>query len=377
MNEVFIWISVVLLAGYSTLMLYYYAGWLRTPRFNASGFAPETKVSIVIAARNEEQNIWNCVRSILQQDYPKELMEVIVVDDHSLTPFPEERGVRALSLPSNLEGKKEAIAFGIQHSTGNIVITTDADCVAGKNWLSTLVSYYEQFHPKMIAAPVAFSNETSWLEKWQSLDLCGMTTITAGAITNGFPNMCSGANLAYEKKVFEEVGGFAGIDKQPSGDDVMLMQKIAIKYPGGVHFLKSNEAIVLTKAVKTFTELFHQRIRWLSKGTAFPDWRVSAVLVFSWLFNLSFVINFIGGFFRWELWLMAGIAFLLKTLFELPLLLEGCSFFGKRNLILYILPVQALHILYVVLAGGMSRFYQYNWKGRSYSNRLNPMRPGC
>ncbi len=381
MSEVFTWISVVLLAGYSALMLFYYAGWLRTLNFKADGLAPKTKVSILIAARNEEQNIESCVRSVLQQDYPRELMEVIVADDHSedgtidvvnsLTPRSEGKDDQAVSLfyERNVgSGKKRAIETGIKRASGVLIITTDADCVANHKWLSAIVAYYEQYHPKMIAGPVAFTNEYSWLEKWQSLDLCGMMAITAGAITNDFPNMCNGANLAYEKKVFQELGGFDGIDKQPGGDDVMLMQKIAKKYPGGVHFLKSEEAIVLTRSVKTLSELFQQRIRWLSKGTAFPDWRVSAVLVFSWLFNVSILVNFIAGFFARELWLMAGIALLLKTLFELPLLHGGCSFFAKRNLMLYVLPAQVLHILYVALAGGMSRFFKYEWKDRKYSN---------
>jgi len=374
-------ISIALLIGYCPLMLFYFIGWKRTTLFSLPvSFSPKTKITVIIAARNEELNIGHCVRSILSQNYPEELLEVIVVDDHSQDgtmrvaeslaqdPTPKGTGVRALLLPSNSKGKKDAIAFGIQHSAGDLIITTDADCVADTKWLSTLVSYYEQFQPKMLAGPVAYTNEISWLEKWQSLDLCGMIAITAGAITNRFPNMCNGANLAYEKKVFEEVGGFDGINKQPSGDDVMLMQKIAREYPQGVHFLKSKEAIVFTQTEQTLRGLFQQRIRWLSKGTAFPDWRVSGVLVFSWLFNLSILFNFIAGFFLKELWLMAGSSFLIKTLAELPLLVAGCSFFGKEKLLWNVIPAQMVHILYVMLAGGISRLYQYEWKGRSYSN---------
>ena len=183
--------------------------------------------------------------------------------------------------------------------------------------------------------------------------------------------MCNGANLAYEKKVFEGVGGFSGIDKQPSGDDVMLMMKIAKQHPKRVHFLKSIDALISTQPEKTFPGLFQQRLRWLSKGTAFPNWKVSAVLVFSWLFNFSILINFIAGFFVQEIWLVAGISVLIKIVVELPLLLSGFSFFGKSKLIWIVLPAQLMHILYVVIVGGMSRFYQYNWKGRKYSNSLS------
>jgi len=373
-------ISVVLLVGYSALMLFYFIGWKRTQDYSVDDkFKPKTKVSVIIAARNEEEHIGNCILSLLQQDYPKELYEIIVIDDHSepsLTPAPspKERGVQTVPLKYIFNsgiGKKAAIEMGINHAIGELITTTDADCVAEKKWIATIVAYYEKFQPKMIAAPVAFSDEKSWLEKWQSLDLCGMMAITAGAITNGFPNMCNGANLAYEKKVFEEVGGFTGIDKQPSGDDVMLMMKIAKQYPGGVHFLKSKKAVVSTQTEKTVAGLFQQRLRWLSKGTAFPDWKVSGVLVCSWLFNLSILINLISGFFLHELWLVAGTSFLIKTAVELPLLWSGCSFFGKRNLIWSVLPAQVMHILYVVIVGSASRFYKYTWKGRAYSKSLS------
>lgn len=375
-------ISFVLLAGYSALILYYFIGWKRTKDFVFEEHDnPKTKVSVVIAARNEEDNIGNCILSLLQQDYPKELYEVIVIDDHSedktLETLRSYKSAQLIILQlSNHEQqgnsfKKKAIELGIRSSTGNLIITTDADCIAANKWLLTIVSYYEKHHPVMIASPVAFVSESSLLEIGQSLDLCGMMAITAGAITNGFPNMCNGANLAYERKVFEEVGGFTGIAQQPSGDDVMLMMKIAKKYPAGIHFLKSKDAIVFTQPEKTWKALFHQRLRWLSKGTAFPNWKVSAVLVFSWLFNISILINSIAGFSARNLWLIAGISFLIKTVVELPLLWSGCFFFGKQKLILFVLPAQLMHILYVVIVGGMSRFYQYNWKGRKYSNSLS------
>ncbi len=413
MTDVWIFVSVVLLADYSALMVFYFAGWLRTRSYKTERFSPKTKVSVVIAARNEEAHIENCVRSILDQDYPKELFEIIVVDDFSEDRTVELLGAKELTslrvprfriggrsnppvqsanqqgiasaqlstqslaveprndglikiLSSNFPGKKRAIETGIQNATGELIVTTDADCIMGEKWLSTAFSYYEKFHPKMIAAPVAFTHEKTWLEKWQSLDLCGMMAITAGATTNGFPNMCNGANLAYEKKVFEEVGGFSGIDNQPSGDDVMLMQKIARKYPGGVHFLKSQDAIVLTKPEKTLSGLFQQRLRWLSKGTAFPDWRVSAVLIFSYAFNLSIIVNLVAGIFYRDLLALAIVALALKTLVELPLLWSGCNFFQKKKLLLYILPAQVFHILYVVIVGGASRLMSVRWKGRKY-----------
>ena len=356
-------------------MIFYLIGWLRTSKHSPLPvLTPNTKVSIIIAARNEEENIGNCILSLLQQDYPRELFEIIAIDDHSqdktlsVMKSIKSAQLKILQLPVDETNsyKKAAINYGILQAFGDLIIMTDADCIAENRWLSTIVSYYEKHRPVMIAGPVALINESGWLEKWQSLDLCGMMVITAGAITNGFPNMCNGGNLAYEKKAFTDVGGFKGIDKLPGGDDVMLMMKFTKEYPRKVHFLKSKEAIVFTQPVRTFSDLIQQRLRWLSKGTAFPDWRVSAVLIFSWLFNLSIIINFFGGFFWKELWEVAGLAFVVKTFFDLLILWSGCSFFGKNKLLWNILPAQVLHILYVAILGGMSRFSKFKWKERVY-----------
>ncbi len=407
--SIIIGISLLLLGWYVSLMLFYYWGWLKTRSFKADPhFSPKTKVSVIIAARNEEEKIGNCVRSILNQDYPPELYEIILVDDHSedntmkafLNVAPSLRdpitgqkadelersnplsqsnkriaSTRLVALSMAVESrndakllsfKKQAISKGIAAAQGELIITTDADCIAESGWIKNMVNYYEKNEPVMIAGPVAFTGEKSWLEKWQSLDMCGMMVITAGAITNGFPNMCNGANLAYQKQAFLDVNGFEGVDNHPSGDDVMLMMKLSKKFPGGVHFLKSEDAIVYTQPEKNLSSLFQQRLRWLSKATAFPDWKVSAVMVLSYVFNLSIVVNLIAGIF-WMHFLWTGlIALVVKSVVEFLILYSGCRFFKKENLMRLFLPAEVFHILYVLIVGGASWVTGFGWKGRRY-----------
>jgi cellulose synthase/poly-beta-1,6-N-acetylglucosamine synthase-like glycosyltransferase len=110
-----------------------------------------------------------------------------------------------------------------------LIVTTDADCIASPAWLRTIVAFYETFDPVLIAAPVTFFSKGTFFDIFQSLDFMALQGITGATIHKKFHAMCNGANLAYTKKAFDEVGGFTGIDNIASGDDMLLMHKISVK----------------------------------------------------------------------------------------------------------------------------------------------------
>jgi len=250
-------ISLFFTALYLLVLLFLIRGWLavKKPKVATSGFS--TKVTILIAARNEEDNIASTIEDILAQDYPKELTEVIIVDDHSIDCTAEiitsyaDRGIKLLQLREEQalnSYKKKAIAEAIRRSTGDVMVATDADCSMGPQWLSTIIGYYETYHPVMISSPVGYFKEKSFFERLQTLEFSYLIGIGAAFIGNGSASTCNGANLAYRKDVFYEVGGFKGIDDVASGDDELLLQKVAARYPGKIGFLKRSEAVVYTHA---------------------------------------------------------------------------------------------------------------------------------
>ena len=102
--------------------------------------------------------------------------------------------------------------------------------------------------------------------------------------------MCNGANLAYTKKAFTEVGGFTGIDNIASGDDMLLMHKIYKLYPDKVMFLKSKDAIVQTAPVNSVKDFFNQRIRWASKADKYDDKRIFVVLLLVYVVNVLLLV---------------------------------------------------------------------------------------
>src|SRR4026207_1095280 len=156
--------------------------------------------------------------------------------------------------------------------------------------------------------------------------------------------MWSGANLAYERNAFYEVNGFAGIDHIASGDDMLLMHKIATQYPGKIFYLKSIEAIVSTQPMKTWKEFFNQRRRWASKANSYNDKKFSLVLSLVYLFNFSFLVLFIAGWWNKLYWAWLAGAWVLKTLVELPFFYSLARFFDKQWITRYFFFLQPLHI---------------------------------
>ena len=179
--------------------------------------------------------------------------------------------------------------------------------------------------------------------------------------------MCNGANLAYERKLFYEVDGFAGIDHIASGDDMLLMHKIAKKYPGKIYYLKSVDAIVSTQPMQTWKQFFNQRIRWASKATHYDDKRIFFVLLLVYLLNLFFPVMLIAGFWDNQFWFLFLIAWILKTVIELPFFYSVSQFFNKQWAVKFFFFFQPLHIFYIIISGILGQFGKYEWKGRKVS----------
>src|SRR5690606_33041555 len=109
--------------------------------------------------------------------------------------------------------KKYAITQAIAQAHGDIMVTTDADCRMGKNWLSTDIQKFEESDCYMLSSPVSYSEEKSFFEILQTLEFQYLIGLGAAGIGNGAPTTCNGANLAYRRDIFYEVGGFNGIDE--------------------------------------------------------------------------------------------------------------------------------------------------------------------
>ena len=366
-------LSLFLTAIYLAVLIYLIKGWaaLKRPQLKHTGFT--TKVTVLIAARNEEAKIHLTIEDILAQDYPKHLTEIIIVDDHStdrtsaIISSYADRGVKLLQLnedrPLN-SYKKKAIAEAINLSSGELMVATDADCRMGSRWLSSVVGYYEKGGLVMISSPVSFFEEKSLFERLQTLEFYSLIGTGAAFIGNKRASTCNGANFAYRKDVFYEVGGFKGIDDLASGDDELLLQKVAERFPGKIGFLKLYDAVVFTHAKYTLKEFLQQRRRWASKSVKYKDKKVVALVVCFWLFNLSVLLNACLGFYDVYFFKLFTIQVLLKYLFELIFLLPISTFFKRQRLVMLLIISIPLYIVYFVYIGIIGNKGKYIWKGR-------------
>lgn len=365
--------SRMILAGVLLLMIYavfiglYHRGWKELEEYRPLG-APRIKISVIVPARNEEKNLPDLLHALAVQSYPSEWFEVIVVNDASTDSTREivlARKEMNVRLVESLGGsKKSAIAEGIKNAQGELIVTTDADCLPPANWLTILVDFYHNKNSVFIAAPVAYMPRHTVLDTFQTLDFLTLQGITAASVSSGLHSMCNGANLAYKRSAYFDVEGFAGIDHLASGDDMLLMHKIRLAFPGKVHYLKSAGAIVQTRPVSTWKEFFWQRMRWASKSPHYGDPKIKLSLLAVYLFNLYFFVLVLAGFWDSDYWSAAVILLIAKTAIELPFILSVARFYQQQRLVGWFFIMQPLHIFYTVIVGLLSQFGTYYWKGR-------------
>ena len=343
-------------------------GFNRMKRFSRKEFTPKTSFTIVVPFRNEKENLPNLLHSISLLNYPKELVEIILVDDDSEEVFSFQDLVFSLKVIKNIRKsnspKKDAIETAIQVAKNDWIITTDADCLIQKDWLTTFDQYIQENEVEMVASGVCYVPKNGFLSAFQNLDLLSLQGATIGSFGIDQPFMCNGANFAYSKYFFKELKGFQGNETIASGDDVFLLQKAISSAPKKVGFLLAKECIVATKPVATWSELFQQRVRWASKSTGYSSsyGKILALVVFGG--NLVWILSFL-------LWLtnvldqnifMLFVA--LKFLIDFILFYKTANFFESK--LQYVLASSLLYSFFSVSVAVYSLFGKYNWKGRNF-----------
>lgn len=345
-------------------------------------------VSVVVPARDEEACIGACLDAILANDYPEDRFEVIVADDLSedrtaeivrrtaarnpaAVPagFEDEAApprLRLVQMPENAERtrahKKRAIEKAIGEARGTIILTTDADCVVPPRWIRTMAETFDE-RTALVSGPVLYPTGGAAADV-AALEFLGLVAVGAGAIGIGRPTLCNGANVAYRKDMFESLGGFSGIDHLTSGDDELLMQKIAYSTDWGVRFCPACEAAVLTEPPRSLSAFFEQRRRWASKGAHYPHPALVATILAIYTFYVSLLGGLLALLFVPGLAVPVLAAFALKVVPEAALLGPACRHVGRGRLMSYFLPAQLLHLPYIVAMGAAGALGGYTWKGR-------------
>lgn len=335
--------------------------------------ASDISVSILITARNEEENLPALFKGLESQDYASSHLEIILVDDQSsdstfqlLSGYQNTSRFSVCVLQTSLETvtpKKEALNLGIQNSKGDVLLFTDADCAMPKEWVSRMVAQFKNPKIGLTFGPIRYENE-GFLEKMLSAEQAALLGSSLATLKIGIPTMCNGANMAVRKSAFEKVNGLETEKVSASGDDELLFHKLFNQDKKSVYFVKDKRAIVSTVAVQDWTALFNQRKRWAGKWEKYLLLRTKlfALFIFSfhvaWLcLGLKLLISAENSSFVWKL--IGGKVFL-----EAVFVVAVMDFLGKKINLLAFCALQVLYSPYVIFFGLVSRNQKFEWKGR-------------
>jgi poly-beta-1,6-N-acetyl-D-glucosamine synthase len=364
-------VMVLMIAVYSVFIFWCRYHWNRIEDKSASEIKNSNiKVAVVVPARNESENLLALLESLSSQSYPSENIDVIISDDHSDDDtfevaekfFAKRNFKNGMCVRSPLTSKKNAIAFAIEKTRAELIITTDADVVVGKDWISSIVREYSDSGALLICGPVKLEGKKNYFERLQSIEFAGLIGIGAAGLTSGNPMFCNGANLAFPMKIFKEINGYEN-SKSASGDDTQLLLKIHKLYPGKISFLKDSRAIVRTKVSAEKSELLEQRSRWASKIPFTLSAFTISIAVIAWFVHALMLIQF-----SWSLvhatFLILFMSLSVKIISELVFLKSVNKFFTVKTPSWIVISAQPLYCLYIVGMGLLAPFRTFQWKGR-------------
>ena len=245
-----------------------------TYRLKAFRSRERPSVSVVVAARDEEKHLPKCLEALLCQTYPRELYEIIVVDDRSCDETgvivegygarnPQVKGVTVSEEPRTLSGKQNALIEGLSVSSGTIFVNTDADCVVPETWIEELVARFDS--ETGLVAGMSVAEGRGWFYRLQALDLLFLQTVAGGFCGLGKPMSCIGNNLAYRREAYESCGGFEKIGFSVT-EDTALLRAIHGTGRWKVVFQVGPRSAVSCGGTDSLGAFFRQRKRWMVGG---------------------------------------------------------------------------------------------------------------
>jgi poly-beta-1,6-N-acetyl-D-glucosamine synthase len=345
------WLPAILILPYTYLLLKIYRSLRKIKPYKPKP-EQEVSVSVVVACRNEEENLPNLLRCLSEQEYPKQLFEIIIIDDNSAdkssevaSEFKELANLNVIY--NDGQGKKQALKTGISAASGKLVIATDADCIMGKNWIRIIADFYERYDPDLIICPVTVEPKPGFFGSFQELEFLGLQGITAGTAFQGEATMCNGANLAFERDVFLENADKLHPEIQ-SGDDVFFLHALKKENTSKILWLESPEAIVTTTSFSNLFSFLDQRSRWISKSTAYNDGPTIILGISTLAAVLLQAFFMLAGFADHKFIWVFIIILLLKSIPDFLVLFNTASRYGRKKIMTWFLHAQIVYPFYVL-----------------------------
>ncbi len=366
-------VKVLLLIIVVLLLIYTYYLWqikkLWTPKVGGNNLhIDQCKASILIACRNEEKNIANCIDSILKNQVNENISwKIIVIDDNStdktieiLNQYPSVQIIQS----EQGQGKKYAISQGVQHADGDYILITDADCEVGPQWINSRIHHMQREKSAIATSMVFVKRECSILSEFEHLDFCSLMSATNYGIKSKSFYLGNGANLAFEKSAFQNVRGFSNNLNFASGDDVFLINKINAN-GGKVTFDDQINSLVLTQSNTTIKDLLHQRKRWATKTGAYATIGLIRLQATVFIICLLIGILFLLSFSWFEVFMVFILLSVSKIVIDALFLKIISKYIGEKIKWKLFVPSFFLHAFMMVYMGIHGILpSKYDWKGR-------------
>jgi biofilm PGA synthesis N-glycosyltransferase PgaC len=346
-------------------------GWKKIPETDPESTYEQPTVSVIIAVRNEEDNLPLLLDDLSIQDYPSNLTEIYIVDDHSDRPLPaiishpliNLPNVHILMLPDNQYGKKNALAYAANKSNSELLLFTDGDCRVSKGWIGSFARYYAQNRPGIIIGLVGYTNCRGLIQNFFHLEFLALVVSGAGMASIGHSTMCNGANLAVDRQLYLQLIPELHADIL-TGDDIFLLHaaKRSRKYP--IVVLRSKISVVRTLPSSSFSEFIQQRARWISKGPAYTDRATLIMAIIIFIENITLLCSFGDFLFSGRLLIFLGI-FSLKTIADCLVIGVGLEYLGGLRKLLLVPLFEMIYPLYMIGVSLQGLKHFYTWKKRS------------
>jgi cellulose synthase/poly-beta-1,6-N-acetylglucosamine synthase-like glycosyltransferase len=356
------------LGVYILFVLFFLKG-LRKLKPIPNQFSDWPKVAVVVAARNEEQNIANLLQDFSQLVYPRDKLDIIIADDrssdktwsiieHYSKQYNHIRGIQIRNKSTEMTPKKYALTQAIEQSSGEYILTTDADCRIPQGWVKSMVNHLESGSGIVLGATSIDSVNNSSFTHYQMIDFLALVTANAGASGWGFSWTGTGQNLAYKRSAFEKINGFYPVRDRVSGDDMYLVQAISKTHK--CTFNSDAGSFVKTRPVQSIITFINQRIRWSSNSrlAVKTDWIFLLFLFNVFLLNTAILSGSFISSFQSYIPMVFGIKFVCDSL----VIFSGASMFRLfvPSIIFIVWSVlQPVYIPFIGIAGLIGKF---TWK---------------
>lgn len=367
MDLLFLIISLI----YLMLHLLFFYGYIRSSSLKKQTRKNKLSVSVIVAARNEEAIIANCIKFLRKLKYDKEFLEIILVNDKSTDKtkeimINETIGYEMFKVTdsnnletTSLKGKANAIDTAIRKASGDIIFTTDADCEVPENWIEETVKYYED-KTSMVCGFTLIKAHKSLFAKLQSLDWIYLLSIASCSSGIKMILSCLGNNLTFTKCVYNDVGGYNKVGFSVT-EDLALMRTIDADKKYDIKYPLNHNAIVMTEPCYSFKELYNQKRRWFRGGTGINYLGyILGLELYAMNFLLLFGFLFLNPF-------AYLIIVLIKIISELLMTVPVYNKLKIKNLLKYYPLFQIYFAIYGLLLPLSFVFGKgINWKERKF-----------